>query len=115
VLPRSTRREWTPEFGAPDDAEAFRWLRAYSPYHRVARGVPYPAVFLVASEASPAVHPMHARKMAARPQAATSGDRADRPVLLWLEPAEGGDAPDVTELRALVDQRVFLRFQLGLN
>lgn len=106
---------WTPEFGAPDDASAFGWLRAYSPYHRVARGTSYPAVLLAASEASPMVHPMHARKMAARLQAATTGDPADRPVLLWVEPAEGADAPDVAEFRALVDQRVFLKWQLGMN
>src|SRR5205814_7128205 len=37
---------WIPEYGSPDDPEAFRWLSAYSPYHHVRDGVAYPAVLL---------------------------------------------------------------------
>jgi prolyl oligopeptidase PreP (S9A serine peptidase family) len=48
-----------------------------------------PAVLLVAAENDARVDPLHARKMAARLQAATS---ADRPVLLRLEQRAGGGA-----------------------
>jgi prolyl oligopeptidase len=108
-------RAWTPEFGAPSEADAFRWLRAYSPYHRVTPGTQYPAVLLVASDGSATVHAGHARKMAARLQAATTSDPADQPVLLWVEPVDSDDAPHEAELRVLVDQRVFLTWQLGMN
>jgi prolyl oligopeptidase len=79
-------RLWIPEYGSPEDPEAFRWLMAYSPYHRVRDGVPYPAVLLTTGEADSRVDPMHARKMAARLQAASS---SGRPVLLRVEERAG--------------------------
>jgi prolyl oligopeptidase len=82
-------RLWIPEYGSPDDPAEFRWLRAYSPYHHVREGVPYPAVLLATAESDTRVDPMHARKMAARLQAATS---ADRPILLRLEARAGHGA-----------------------
>ena len=82
-------RLWIPEYGSPDDPEAFAWLRAYSPYHHVRQGTPYPAVLLATAESDTRVDPMHARKMAARLQAATS---STRPVLLRLEARAGHGA-----------------------
>jgi prolyl oligopeptidase len=82
-------RLWIPEYGSPDDPEAFAWLRAYSPYHHVRPGTPYPAVLLATAESDTRVDPMHARKMAARLQAATS---STRPVLLRLEARAGHGA-----------------------
>jgi prolyl oligopeptidase len=82
-------RLWIPEYGSPDDPEQFRWLRAYSPYHQVRDGVPYPAVLLATAESDTRVDPMHARKMAARLQEASSGRC---PVLLRLEARAGHGA-----------------------
>ena len=79
-------RLWIPEYGDPGDPEAFRWLHAYSPYHHVESGVAYPAVLITTGESDSRVDPMHARKMAARLQAATS---SGRPVLLRVEPRAG--------------------------
>jgi len=107
-------RAWTPEFGAPADPDAFSWLRAYSPYQRVTRGTRYPAVLLEGSERATAVHAMHARKMTAALQAATSSDSAERPVLLWLEKNDDVASPD-SLLQTVVDQRAFLMWQLGMN
>ena len=33
---------WVAEYGNPDDPAAFKYLLAYSPYHRVVKGVRYP-------------------------------------------------------------------------
>ena len=82
-------RLWIPEYGSADDPVQFRWLRDYSPYHRVRDGVAYPAVLLATGESDTRVDPMHARKMAARLQAATS---TDRPILLRLESRAGHGA-----------------------
>jgi prolyl oligopeptidase len=68
-------RLWIPEYGDPDDPEQFGWLRAYSPYHRVEAGTPYPAVLLATAESDTRVDPMHARKMTALLQAASSSGR----------------------------------------
>ena len=78
-------RLWTREYGGATDPEQFRWLYAYSPYHRVRDGVRYPPVLLTAGEEDTRVDPMHARKMAARLQAATPGGQA----LLLVEPRTG--------------------------
>jgi prolyl oligopeptidase len=107
-------RLWIPEYGSAADPEQFRWLRAYSPYHRVRDGTPYPAVLLATAESDTRVDPMHARKMTARLQAATS---SDRPVLLRLEPRAGHGAgkPVSKVLEELVDTWSFIVAELGVS
>jgi len=107
-------RLWIPEYGSPDDPEQFRWLRAYSPYHHVRDGVPYPAVLLATAESDTRVDPMHARKMAARLQAATAGGR---PVLLRLESRAGHGAgkPLSKVLDELTDSWTFVFRELGVE
>ncbi|HVN51063.1 MAG TPA: prolyl oligopeptidase family serine peptidase, partial [Acidimicrobiales bacterium] len=70
---------WIPEYGNPDLAHELAWLYGYSPYHHVVDGACYPAVLLTTAEDDSRVDPMHARKMAARLQAATSCGEA-RPI-----------------------------------
>jgi prolyl oligopeptidase len=107
-------RLWIPEYGSADDPEQFRWLRAYSPYHHVRSGVAYPAVLLATAESDTRVDPMHARKMAARLQAATS---ADRPVLLRLEARAGHGAgkPLSKVQQELTDSWTFVFSELGVE
>ena len=107
-------RLWIPEYGSADDPEQFRWLRAYSPYHRVRDGIPYPAVLLATAESDTRVDPMHARKMAARLQAATS---SDRPILLRLEARAGHGAgkPLNKVLDELTDTWTFVFWQLKVE
>jgi prolyl oligopeptidase len=106
-------RLWVPEYGSPDDSEAFRWLHAYSPYHRVADAAAYPAVLLTTGESDSRVDPMHARKMAARLQAATS---SGRPVLLRVEPRAGhGQGKPLSKvLDEWTDVWTFLFAELGV-
>ena len=107
-------RLWIPEYGDPDTPEAFRWLHAYSPYHHVVEGRAYPAVLLTVGEADSRVDPMHARKMAARLQAATS---SDRPVLLRQETRAGhGQGKPVSKLlEEWTEVWSFLFAELGLR
>jgi prolyl oligopeptidase len=107
-------RLWIPEYGSAEDPEQFRWLREYSPYHRVRDGVAYPAVLLATAESDTRVDPMHARKMAARLQAATS---TDRPILLRLESRAGHGAgkPLSKILDELTDTWTFVFSELGVQ
>jgi prolyl oligopeptidase len=107
-------RLWIPEYGSPDDPEAFRWLRAYSPYHHVRPGTRYPAVLLATAESDTRVDPMHARKMAARLQAATA---SGRPVLLRLEAQAGHGAgkPLTKVLDELTDTWTFVFSEVGVE
>ena len=109
-------RLWIPEYGDPDDPDEFAWLWAYSPYHRVVDGTRYPAVLLTSAEGDSRVHPMHARKMAARLQAATA-DPVDRPVLLREEGRAGHGAgkPVSAQADELADVLAFLFDQLGVT
>jgi prolyl oligopeptidase len=107
-------RLWIPEYGSADDPVQFRWLRDYSPYHRVREGVAYPAVLLATAESDTRVDPMHARKMAARLQAATS---TDRPILLRLESRAGHGAgkPLSKVMDELSDSWTFVFSELGVH
>ena len=105
---------WIPEYGSADDPQAFKWLFPYSPYHRVKHGVDYPAVLLFTAESDTRVDAMHARKMAARLQAATSGKR---PILLRLESKAGHGAgkPLGKSIEQYTDELAFLFAQLDLG
>jgi prolyl oligopeptidase len=107
-------RLWIPEYGSADDPGQFRWLRAYSPYHHVQENRPYPAVLLATAESDTRVDPMHARKMAARLQAASS---ADRPILLRLESRAGHGAgkPLSKVIDELTDSWTFVFSELGVE
>jgi prolyl oligopeptidase len=107
-------RLWIPEYGSPDDAKQFAWLHAYSPYHHVADGVAYPATLVFSAESDTRVDPMHARKFAARLQAASS---SGAPVLLRIEDKAGhGAGKPLTKLVAqYTDEFSFLFWQLGVS
>jgi prolyl oligopeptidase len=107
-------RLWIPEYGSAEDPVQYHWLRAYSPYHHVREGVAYPAVLLATAESDTRVDPLHARKMAARLQAATS---ASRPLLLRLESRAGHGAgkPLSKVVDELTDSWTFVFWELGVQ
>jgi prolyl oligopeptidase len=93
----------------PDD---FAALYAYSPYHRVVDGTPYPAVLLTAGEFDPRVDAYHAKKMAARLQAAMS---SEHPVLLRIEGGGHGIGQSLDQMVGLLaDVYAFAFAELGV-
>jgi len=101
------------EFGSVKNAEQFRALYAYSPYHNVRDGVAYPAVLFSAGENDGRVAPYESRKMTARLQAATS---SSSPILLRTESAAGhgiGTALS-TRIEEQTDVYAFLVGELGM-
>jgi len=56
---------WMGEYGNPDIAEDWAFIREYSPYQNLERGKDYPRVLFYTSTLDDRVHPGHARKMAA--------------------------------------------------
>jgi prolyl oligopeptidase len=57
---------WMGEYGDPDIAEEWEYIKKYSPYQNLKAGVKYPEVFFTTSTRDDRVHPAHARKMAAK-------------------------------------------------
>jgi prolyl oligopeptidase len=56
---------WMGEYGNPDVAEDWAFIRDYSPYQNLKKGASYPKVLFYTSTLDDRVHPGHARKMAA--------------------------------------------------
>lgn len=102
------------EFGTVKDADQFKALNAYSPYHNVTDGTKYPAVLFMTGENDPRVDPMQSRKMTARLQAATS---SAQPILLRTSANAGhGSGNSLSEqIEQSVDMYAFLFDQLKVT
>jgi prolyl oligopeptidase len=78
-------RTWNDEYGTAADPEEFGWLVSYSPYHRVVEGTAYPSVLFTVFDNDTRVDPLHARKLCAALQHATSRSPAEAPIFLRRE------------------------------
>jgi len=85
---------WNVEYGSASDPAQLEWLLSYSPYHHVVPGTVYPAVLFTVFTNDTRVDPMHAYKMCAALQYATSA--AGGPVLLRAEGQVGHGARAVS-------------------
>lgn len=106
-------RFWVSEYGSSENAEQFKYIYAYSPYHHVKKGEKYPSVLFVTGDADTRVAPLHARKMTALVQASTG---SDRPVLLHYNTKAGhsGGLPVTQVIEDQTDELSFLFWQLGV-
>ncbi len=107
---------WNDEYGTAADPVELDWLLSYSPYHHVQPGTAYPAVLFTVFEGDSRVDPLHARKLAAALQHATSSDVRQRPVLLRREADVGHGARSVSRTIGLAtDSLCFLAHHTGLR
>jgi prolyl oligopeptidase len=104
---------WVSEYGSADNSDQFNYLYAYSPYHRISDNTKYPSTLLFTGDGDTRVAPLHARKMAARLQAANRGD-ANRPILLLYDTKSGhsGGRPLNKIIEEYTDILSFLLWQL---
>jgi prolyl oligopeptidase len=106
---------WNVEYGTASDPEQLGWLLGYSPYHHVAEGTRYPAVLFTVFSNDTRVNPVHAYKMCAALQHATSSGPA-RPVLLRAEAQVGHGARAVSRTAELSgDTLAFAARHTGLR
>jgi prolyl oligopeptidase len=104
---------WSDEYGSAADSEELGWLLSYSPYHHVREGVDYPATLFTVFDGDTRVDPLHARKMCAALQHATTGDR---PILVRREKDVGHGARALSRTIALsVDTLAFSAHWTGLE
>jgi prolyl oligopeptidase len=104
---------WTSDYGSSDDADEFRTLLAYSPYHNIRPGVSYPATFITTGDHDDRVFPAHSFKFAAALQHAQGGAA---PILLEVETKAGHGAgkPTAKLIDEVVDRYAFLAMVLGM-
>ncbi|MGH8940058.1 MAG: prolyl oligopeptidase family serine peptidase, partial [Actinomycetes bacterium] len=104
---------WNDEYGTAADPDELAWLLSYSPYHHVREGVDYPATLFTVFDGDTRVDTMHARKMCAALQHATTGNR---PILLRNERDVGHGARALSRSIALsADTLAFAARWTGLG
>lgn len=107
---------WTEEYGDADNPRELDWLLGYSPYHRVTDRTAYPATLFTVFEGDSRVDPLHARKLAAALQAATSADPEVAPVLVRRETGVGHGGRALSRTIGLtVEQLQFVADRTGLR
>lgn len=104
---------WIGEYGDATQMPDLEWLHAYSPYHRVVKDAHYPAVMFQVYEGDTRVDPLHARKLCAAMQWATSGDA---PIVIRQESevGHGGRAVSKT-IGVTVHSLAFIAAATGLT
>jgi prolyl oligopeptidase len=105
---------WTSEYGSSENPDQFKYLYAYSPYHRVVTGAKYPSALFVTGDGDTRVAPLHARKMTARLQVASG---SNRPILLLYDTKSGhsGGRPLNKLIEEDTDILSYLFWQLGVQ
>jgi prolyl oligopeptidase len=93
---------WATEYGSADDEAQFRWLHAYSPYHRVRDGQVMPQVLVETADHDTRVYWGHSTKFAARLQEATGA--SDPSVWFFREQQVGHGAG--TPVSVLIERYV---------
>ncbi len=80
---------WMGEYGNPDIAEEWEYIKKYSPYQNLKEKTAYPEVYFTTSTRDDRVHPGHARKMVAK-----MTDMGNK--VYYYENTEGGHAGSST-------------------
>jgi prolyl oligopeptidase len=107
-------RFWVDDYGSSDNADEFKALYAYSPYHNIRKGTRYPATLITTADTDDRVVPGHSFKFAAAIQEAQS---APAPVLIRIETRAGHGAgkPTSKQIEEIADQYAFLVKNLGMK
>jgi prolyl oligopeptidase len=100
-------RFWVDDYGSSDNAEEFKALYAYSPYHNLKKGTKYPATLVTTADTDDRVVPGHSFKFLAELQADQAGPA---PVLGRIETRAGHGAgkPTAKLIEEVADQWAFL-------
>jgi prolyl oligopeptidase len=107
-------RYWVDDYGSSANADEFKALYAYSPYHNIKAGTKYPATLITTADTDDRVVPGHSFKYAAAIQEAQAGTA---PVLIRIETraGHGGGKPTAKIIEETTDQLAFLVKNLGMK
>jgi prolyl oligopeptidase len=107
-------RYWVDDYGSSANADEFKALYAYSPYHNIKPGTKYPATLITTADTDDRVVPGHSFKYAAAIQEAQAGPA---PVLIRIETraGHGGGKPTAKVIEETTDEMAFLVKNLGMK
>ena len=107
-------RFWVDDYGSSDNADEFKALYAYSPYHNLKKGIKYPATLVTTADTDDRVVPGHSFKFAARLQEYQTGQS---PVLIRIETRAGHGAgkPIAKLIEEVADELAFLVKNLNVK
>jgi len=107
-------RFWVDDYGSSDNADEFKALYAYSPYHNLKKGTKYPATLVTTADTDDRVVPGHSFKFIAMLQYCQGGPA---PVLARIETRAGHGAgkPTAKLIEEVADQWAFLAKNLGMK
>jgi prolyl oligopeptidase len=107
-------RYWVDDYGSSANADEFKALYAYSPYHNIKPGTKYPATLVTTADTDDRVVPGHSFKFAAAIQEAQAGPA---PVLIRIETraGHGGGKPTTKLIEETTDEIAFLVKNLGMK
>jgi prolyl oligopeptidase len=107
-------RFWVDDYGSADNAEEFKALLGYSPYHSLKPDTKYPATLITTADTDDRVVPGHSFKFAARLQECQAGSA---PVLIRIETRAGHGAgkPTAKVIEEAADQMAFLVKSLNMK
>jgi prolyl oligopeptidase len=105
---------WRSDYGDPTNADDFRAMYAYSPYHNAKPGTKYPPTLVTTADHDDRVFPAHSFKYTAAMQAAQAGDA---PVLIRIQTRGGHGAglPTALAIEQQADIYAFLVKALGMK
>jgi prolyl oligopeptidase len=106
-------RQWSSDYGLSEDAQQFKALYSYSPYHNVKQATCYPPTLVTTADHDDRVVPWHSFKFTAALQAAQA---CPNPILIRVETRAGHGAgkPVWMQIEDFADQWAFAAQALGM-
>ena len=107
-------RYWVDDYGYPDREADFRVLYAYSPYHNIRPGLPYPPMLVTTADTDDRVVPGHSFKYIAALQAAEAGP-APHLIRIETRAGHGSGKPTDKQIEEYSDMYAFIAHHTGLT
>lgn len=107
-------RYWTDDYGDPGKAADFGVLRAYSPYHNIAKQGSYPAILVTTADTDDRVVPGHSFKYTAALQAADLGPKP-RMIRIETRAGHGSGKPTDKIIAETADEWAFIAKWTGMT
>jgi prolyl oligopeptidase len=108
-------RYWVDDYGHPDKEADFRSLLAYSPYHNIKGGKPYPPLIAVTADTDDRVVPGHSFKYIARLQNTPNVGTAPHLIRIDTRSGHGSGKPITKIIDEYADVYAFLGHFTGLD